>query len=102
MRCNAAALTEEARPAGTRAGSPRSGRRTRPAALDFFAGSGLVTEALRPFFDVVWSNDVCPRKAAVYCANHPEHHFRPGGIEDVRGLELPEAVLSWASFPCQD
>jgi len=103
MRCNAVpALTEEARPTGTRAGAPRAGRRTRPAALDFFAGSGLVTEALRRCFDVVWSNDVCPRKAAVYCANHPEHRFQPGRIEDVRGPDLPEAVLSWASFPCQD
>ena len=27
-------------------------------ALDFFAGSGLVTEALSPWFNVVWANDV--------------------------------------------
>ena len=74
----------------------------RPTALDFFAGSGLVSQALKPFFDIIWANDVCPRKAAVYTANHPSEHFKPGPIEEIFGSELPQADLSWASFPCQD
>ncbi|MCX7050097.1 MAG: DNA cytosine methyltransferase [Candidatus Sumerlaeota bacterium] len=69
---------------------------------DFFAGSGLVTEALKPYFAPVWSNDICPKKAAVYCANHDPGHFHLGSVADVNGRDLPRAALSWASFPCQD
>lgn len=71
-------------------------------ALDFFAGSGLVTEALKPYFKVEWANDISEKKASVYCANHPVETFRLCPIEQVSGHELPDAVLSWASFPCQD
>ena len=70
--------------------------------LEFFAGSGLVAEGLRPFFKAVWANDICAKKAAVYRANHGTEPFQLGSVEEVRGEELPPAVLSWASFPCQD
>lgn len=70
--------------------------------LDFFAGSGLVAEGLKPGFHAVWANDVCPKKAKVFCSNHPDHIFLLGPIEQVRGDRLPSAVLSWGSFPCQD
>ena len=75
---------------------------SRPAALDFFAGSGLVAEALRPFFTVVWANDICEKKAVTYRANHSARVLAVGSISDVRGADLPSAELSWASFPCQD
>jgi len=101
-----------ASPTGTQSGrellpessvSPRSASvRTKPPALDFFAGSGLATEALRSFFRVVWANDNCEKKAATYRANHPRATFDPGSVVDVRGTNLPSAFLSWASFPCQD
>jgi len=74
----------------------------RPSFLDFFAGSGLVTEALKPYFTVAWANDICPKKAAVYFANHPKDNFHLGSIDTFSGATLPEASLSWASFPCQD
>ncbi len=74
----------------------------RPPFLDFFAGSGLVTEAVKPYFTPVWANDFCRKKAAVYRANHPRKHFRFCSIHTVKGTELPRATLSWASFPCQD
>lgn len=74
----------------------------RPSFLDFFAGSGLVTEALKPYFTVAWANDLCPKKAAVYRANHPKDNFHLGSIATLSGATLPEALLSWASFPCQD
>lgn len=70
--------------------------------LDFFAGSGLVTEALKQDFRAVWANDICPKKARVYQANHGDEHFVLGSVQDVHGADLPEAALSWASFPCQD
>lgn len=74
---------------------------SRPA-LDFFAGSGLVAEALRPFFSIVWANDICEKKAATFLSNHPRKGFHLGSIADVHGASLPAACLSWASFPCQD
>lgn len=74
----------------------------RPFFLDFFAGSGLVTEALKLYFTAAWANDICPKKAAIYHANHPKNNFYLGSIEAISGSTLPEASLSWASFPCQD
>lgn len=71
-------------------------------ALDFFAGSGLVALGLAPEFETVWANDICPKKRAVYVANHPAEQFHLGDIRDVNGFELPAADLAWASFPCQD
>ena len=74
----------------------------KPRFLDFFAGSGLVTEALRKDFDAVWANDFSAKKAQVYQCNHRRHMFDGRSIENVRGAELPDADLAWASFPCQD
>ncbi|HBF38233.1 MAG TPA: DNA (cytosine-5-)-methyltransferase [Firmicutes bacterium] len=71
-------------------------------ALDFFAGSGLVTYSLRPYFNVIWANDICPKKADVYIDNHGENHFCLESIENINGKDLPKTDLSWASFPCQD
>lgn len=75
---------------------------TKPRFLDFFSGSGLVSEAVRSSFDVVWANDISPNKAEVYTANHGKAHFHLASIENVQGQELPSAEISWASFPCQD
>ncbi len=78
-------------------------RRTRSLrALDFFAGSGLVTEALRFAFDVVWANDICPKKRAVYAANFGDDHLNGESISRIDGRNLPSADVAWASFPCQD
>jgi DNA (cytosine-5)-methyltransferase 1 len=73
-----------------------------PRCLDFFAGSGLVTEALKGIFNVIWACDFDPKKEAVYCANHGNGHFSREDISSVRGRTLEDADLSWASFPCQD
>jgi DNA (cytosine-5)-methyltransferase 1 len=75
---------------------------SKPTVLDFFAGSGLVSEALRPYFKSIWANDICEKKAKVFVANHPDTPLRPDSIEEVRGSQVPSAVLSWGSFPCQD
>lgn len=69
---------------------------------EFFAGSGLVTEALKESFSIAWANDICERKAMVYKANHAGNPFFLGSIQDVNGRDLPKATMSWASFPCQD
>ena len=70
--------------------------------LEFFAGSGLVSYALAPFFNAIWANDICSKKAAVFAENHKENPFELGSIADIHGASLPPSVLSWASFPCQD
>lgn len=76
--------------------------KSKPTCLDFFAGSGLVVEGLKDFFQTVWANDICEKKAKVFCANHDKKVFHLGSIEDVKGGDLPSALLSWGSFPCQD
>ena len=70
--------------------------------LEFFAGSGLVAYGMKGMFSPVWSNDINDRKAAVYKANFNSDHFMLGDIRSINGSLLPEAHLSWASFPCQD
>lgn len=74
----------------------------KPTFLDFFAGSGLVTEALKPYFSNAWANDICEKKKAVYKANHKKDKFVRKPIEEISGKKLPNAMLSWGSFPCQD
>jgi DNA (cytosine-5)-methyltransferase 1 len=69
---------------------------------EFFAGSGLVAYGLKGMFRPVWSNDICPQKAAVYEANFESDHLVLDDIKNISGGTLPEAHLSWASFPCQD
>jgi DNA (cytosine-5)-methyltransferase 1 len=74
----------------------------KPRFLDFFAGAGLVTEAVSGAFDVIWANDISQKKADVYGANHGLDHFHLGSVEAVSGSSIPEAEIAWASFPCQD
>lgn len=73
-----------------------------PTFVDFFAGSGLVTQGAIHACLPVWSNDICPKKAAIYIANHGSDHFHLGSIEHVCGAEIPQGDIVWASFPCQD
>lgn len=73
-----------------------------PSFVDFFAGSGLVTQGAKHACVPVWSNDICPKKAAIYQANHGDGHFHLGSIEQVSGTEIPKGDIVWASFPCQD
>ena len=47
----------------------------KPFFLDFFAGSGLVCEGLKDYFTPVWANDICEKKAEVFCANHPKRNI---------------------------
>lgn len=75
---------------------------TKPTLLDFFAGSGLVSKAMSRYFETVWANDICSKKARIFQANFPEKNFLLGDIKQVKGTSLPEATVSWASFPCVD
>lgn len=70
--------------------------------LEFFAGSGLVSLGLQKFFSPVWANDICTKKAAIYQANHKGKNFILDDINNIKGADLPQAHMAWASFPCQD
>ena len=74
----------------------------RPRFLEFFAGAGLVRQALQPEWRCVWANDISPKKARVYQDNFGQAELHVGDIAGIRVEELPDAEMAWASFPCQD
>jgi DNA (cytosine-5)-methyltransferase 1 len=81
--------------------------RSKPKAIEFFAGIGLARMGLeKAGFEVVWANDYEPDKRAMYLAQFGEsdgHTFALGDIADVRAADLPtDAALAWASSPCTD
>lgn len=71
---------------------------------DFFAGGGMAGFGLGSEWKCLFANDIDPKKAESYRANHG------GGeellLKDVAKVTLDEvpgsADLVWASFPCQD
>ena len=69
---------------------------------EFFAGSGLVSYGLKGIFNCVWANDISTQKAAIYKANFKSNHFVLDDIKNIQGKNIPNAHMSWASFPCQD
>ncbi|MEU1837466.1 DNA cytosine methyltransferase [Micromonospora chersina] len=73
-------------------------------AVEFFAGIGLVREALEPLgVDVVWANDIKKAKRDIYAANHDASHFQLDDIRDVTAKDLPSDIeLATSSFPCVD
>lgn len=72
-------------------------------AAEFFAGIGLVREALtQASFQVVWANDIARVKAAIYGANFSLDHYVVGDVRNVRGSEIPDVDVATASFPCTD
>jgi hypothetical protein len=62
---------------------------TLPTFVDLLAGSGLVTQGARHACVPVWSNDICPKKAASCTSNHGDDHFHLGSIEQVSVADLP-------------
>jgi DNA (cytosine-5)-methyltransferase 1 len=73
-----------------------------PRFLEFFAGAGLVRQALEPEWRCVWANDLSLKKAQVYRENFGDAELHVGDVADVLPAQLPDAELAWASFPCQD
>jgi len=71
---------------------------------EFFAGIGLVREALQPLgIKVVWANDIEEAKLEVYSANHDARDFHLGDIRKVSRVHLPQSIhLATSSFPCVD
>ena len=71
---------------------------------EFFAGIGLVREAIEPLgWQCVFANDIAPRKEEMYRRRFGDEHFHLGDIHDLGIGDLPRGLdLVTASFPCID
>jgi DNA (cytosine-5)-methyltransferase 1 len=81
--------------------------RSKPKAIEFFAGIGLARMGLeKAGFQVTWANDYEPDKRAMYEGHFGEsdgHTFALDDIGKVEAADLPtDAALAWASSPCTD
>lgn len=90
--------------------APRTELRTsqtpRPRVAEFFAGIGLMAEALESRgYEIAWANDIERAKHDLYVSNRTtgQEVFRLGDVRAVTGSSLPEKLdLATASFPCVD
>jgi DNA (cytosine-5)-methyltransferase 1 len=74
-----------------------------PRAAEFFAGIGLVRQALaQAGIRVVFANDIDAVKAAVYRDNHGGHDLLVDDVANVHGDHIPDIDVATASFPCTD
>ncbi|MCL4207920.1 MAG: DNA (cytosine-5-)-methyltransferase [Pirellulaceae bacterium] len=73
-------------------------------AAEFFSGIGLVRLGIeRHGWQVVFANDIDPKKAEIYRHNWPDcSHLVVGDIHAINAHEIPECALFTASFPCND
>lgn len=70
---------------------------------EFFAGGGMARAGLGIGWQCLFTNDICPKKAASYAENWGDDHLRISDVAALTTADLPgEADLAWASFPCQD
>jgi DNA (cytosine-5)-methyltransferase 1 len=88
-------------PSNSGPNGPPSGDNSRAA--EFFAGIGLVRQALeRADISVVFANDLEVTKRDMYVANFGGSHFVCGDVREVLGHDVPDIELATASFPCTD
>ena len=75
-----------------------------PRFAEFFAGIGLVREAIEPLgWECVFANDIAPAKAEMYKARFGPDHLLVDDIHDLSVSDIPVDVdLLTASFPCID
>jgi DNA (cytosine-5)-methyltransferase 1 len=71
---------------------------------EFFAGGGLARVGLGPQWECLFANDIDEKKAQVYQRNfHGGAELLVDDVKHVTTDRLPDqALLAWASFPCQD
>ena len=75
-----------------------------PRFAEFFAGIGLVREAIEPLgWECAFSNDIAPAKAEMYTARFGAAHLKVDDIHELTLSDIPEDLdLLTASFPCID
>lgn len=87
---------------GSNGGQHESTRPPRRAA-EFFAGLGLVGDALeQEGIKVLWANDIDPIKERLFVANHDPGIFHRDDVRNVKGSQIPDIDIATASFPCTD
>lgn len=70
---------------------------------EFFAGGGMVRQALADGWACLFANDFSEEKARSYRDNWGDEELVVGDIAHLEVQDLPgHADLAWASFPCQD
>ena len=71
---------------------------------EFFAGIGLVREAVEPLgWQCVFANDIAPQKAEMYIGRFGTEHLLVSDIRQVAPNDVPADLgLATASFPCID
>ena len=71
---------------------------------EFFAGIGLVREAIEPLgWHCAFANDIAPGKAEMYRSRFGFRHFVTDDVNNLRVDQLPANIdLVTASFPCID
>ncbi len=81
----------------------RHGKEQAPRVAEFFAGIGLVRLAAeKQGMQVVFANDIDPKKEQIYADNFGKEDFRLGDIHALTTSDIPQADLYTASFPCND
>ena len=75
-----------------------------PRFAEFFAGIGLVREAIEPLgWECAFANDIAPVKAEMYTARFGAEHLRVDDINNLTLGDIPDELdLLTASFPCID
>lgn len=75
-----------------------------PRFAEFFAGIGLVREAIEPLgWECIFANDIAPEKAEMYTARFGGRHLRVADVNDLTLSDLPDSLdLLTAGFPCID
>ncbi len=70
---------------------------------EFFAGGGMVREALGADWQCLFANDIDLKKARAYADNHGSEELVIADVASITTQQLPGTPdLVWASFPCQD
>jgi DNA (cytosine-5)-methyltransferase 1 len=71
--------------------------------IEFFAGIGLIHEALKPLgWEVVAANDHSPKKVAAYRLNYPDTTIHDDDVQNLDVSNIGPVRLATASFPCID
>ena len=75
-----------------------------PRFAEFFAGIGLVREAIQPLgWECAFANDIAPEKAEMYTARFGREDLLVADVNDLTLANLPDSLeLLTASFPCID
>lgn len=70
---------------------------------EFFAGGGMARMGLGHQWQCLFANDIDEKKGKAYAINWGDDELLIRDVQQVDKTELPgQALLAWASFPCQD